>query len=233
MTVWEHKLKKGKWALKQHEPKCALPYLQQALKHCPVKESVYLEKILFYMGITLIQLGQNEPGKKTWDLAQRVRKNGFSSKMLKRFINSYGNSYGKVTPYAVAERPNREKEDKKAFFAIQLARYLNMKKSGTLGTEAEKDMVTELISEHWDILTQTLDLQTKTKNEKYRIFMEYEIIFPFLMIPQEGQNKKNNGNLGKDFVFKTEKLCLCGSGLPFSACCGRSFELKRILSGNF
>ena len=90
MDTWKLHFKKGKESLAKHCPRNALRELQIALEQCPTKENSSLAKIMFYIGITLKKLGAPNGAVKSWVVAQKLNKTGYSAKMLKRFVNEYG-----------------------------------------------------------------------------------------------------------------------------------------------
>lgn len=216
MKLWLLNFRKGMKKLTRHETECALRYLQTAIAGCPVDRSTDLAKILFYTGIALKKLGLHDGAVRSWNASHQLVKNGPVVRHLKRFSNEYG----------MAKQGMEELDDWKAFYSIQLARYLRSKKSRCIGTVAESDMIRDLISDAWNELKRSGTLAGMSPAEKIGVFKSVSIVFPFFYVP--GVRQTSGESVGRD-----SKSCPCGSGLPFRACCGNRDRGIRISGGIF
>lgn len=224
MESWKRHFKKGKEKLSKHSPETALRELQLALEQCPTKENSSLAKLMFYIGITLKKLGAPNGAVKSWVLAQKLNKSGYSTKMIKRFVNEYG----------MTKQNTAFEDDWKAFHAIQLEKYLNLKESRGISSIIERDVITDLIWDRWNALTLNNTLYGMTTEDKIEFFQNVEIIFPV-----NGKQKKysNAGCIHVNFAQKqrlgTSDRCFCGSGLPFGKCCGRTPGEDELCNGSY
>ncbi len=210
---WRSSLRKGKKYLTQHENEKALNELRQAVSECPVDQRRDLAKTLYYLGITLHKLGMSNCALKSWCSAQQLVKVGLAYRCLRRYSNAYG----------MARQQTQKLDDWKAFYAVHLYRYLSMKRSRKLGTDAERDMIWDLIREAWHELTAAVVLSRMTAAEKIAVFNDVRIVFPSFTVSD--QEKAQFEEIPVDFTKKRriyrEDACFCGSGLPYKLCCGR------------
>jgi hypothetical protein len=219
---WQISFSRGKLSLARHHPESALKSFEAALAACPVEQNKDLARILCYLGVTFNRLGMANCALKSWSAGQKIDKRGYSGKLLKRFANSYG----------MARQRSEELDDWKAFYSVHLTRYLSMKKSRKLGTEAEKDMIWDLILEGWKELKSAAALHHMSSEEKMKLFVAYKIVFPFFNVPVAGDFEQAipvDFNRRRRISF--EDLCFCGSGLPYSICCGRTPGEDEIING--
>lgn len=213
METWERHFKKGKDNLSRHSPRNALKELQIALEECPAKENRNLAKVMFYLGITLKKLGVPNGAVKSWVIARKLNKTGYSAKMIKRFVNEYG----------MTKQESSYQDDWKAFHAIQLSKYLELKIGGEISDPAERDAITELIWDSWNRLCDLYTLHELSTEEKIEYFHGVKIFFP---IEGNQENSRRFSCIHVDFHEKqrisTSDRCSCGSGLLFGQCCGRT-----------
>jgi tetratricopeptide (TPR) repeat protein len=223
MHSWQRKIKRGIHLLSRHDADRALEFFRQALEECPVSQTREMARLLFYMGIALKRLGCMSGAIRSWLSSLKLTKDRYALKMIKRFTNCYG----------MERQGTEELDDWRAFYSIQLARYLNSKRNRRFSSDAERDMVNDLITEHWARLVAQRCLENRTPEEKNRIFRAVKIIFPFVILP----NKRENSIIQVDFRWRrrieAQDRCFCGSGLPFLACCGRIPRQTGITSVDF
>ena len=212
----------GRFYLSKHDPENALKSFEAALELCPIDRNQELARILSYLGITFMKLGMSNCALKSWGTAQKLNKQGYASKLLRRFSNDYG----------MAKQVTQEIDDWKAFYAVHLARYLSTKKSKRLGTDAEKDMIWDLILDGWREVKARVDLAAMSSEEKMHLFSTYDIVFPLFAVPVTDEGKVP---IPVDFSRKRrvsfEDHCFCGSGLPFKICCGRTPGEDELANG--
>lgn len=222
MQEWKRHLKRGKDKLAHHDPSEALRELQMAIESCPVDENRNLEKVLFYTGITLQKLGIPNGALKSWVIARKVKKHGYSSKMIKRFSNGYG----------MVRQLNTDLDDWKAFYSIQLGKYLKEKGTGAIDTREEYELVKEKICEAWCEVCERFSLRDMTIEEKLHIFETAEFNTGGEDTGSIDPGASIYVNFRQNRRFSAVDRCSCGSGLQFSMCCGRILGEDELLNGN-
>lgn len=170
---WKTRFEQAKVFLGQHDNKSALHLFSKALKACPSSERKSLGRIIFYTGMTLKKLGMDCSALKTWRSGLHIDKHGLSVKMFKRYSNEYG----------MLKQNSKDEDDYQAFYALQIKTYLGTKKSSSFGTQAEKDMVTDLINEKWFIVKNSHSLSAFSSDQKLSLFCSTRIYFPIIHIP--------------------------------------------------
>ena len=220
---WQIAYARGKAFLSLHNLEDALKSFELALEKCPVVRSRELGKILFFLGVTLKKLGMSGCALKSWSTATRLDRHNFSEKFLERFTNYYG----------MAKQDTEELDDWNAYCSVQLAKYLSTKRSKKIGTDAEKDMIRELIQEGWEELRATVSLSTMDSYEKLEVFCEHRIIFPTFAVASREFAKAIPVDFSKKRRIRYDDRCFCGSGLPYKLCCGRIPGKDELISGLF
>ena len=211
MYSWQRKIRKGIHYLSKHNADKAITLFREALEECPVSQTKDMSRLLFYMGITLKRLGCLSGAIQSWLSSLRLNKDRYAMEMIQRYSNCYG----------MERQETEELDDRGAFHSIQLSRYLRSKRNGRFSSEAEQDMVTDLITEHWTRLIAEHCLDDKTPEEKKCIFQRVRIVFPFVLLPEELGSDVIQGDFRRRRRMHAHDRCYCGSGLPFLACCGR------------
>ncbi len=223
MTAWVMYFTRGLCLLARHDPQGASRYFEKALQECPASKGRDLYRICFYLGVALRRLGHPETAIKSWVSCQRLQKRGHARRMLSRLTNSYG-----------MEKQKREDlDDWKAFASVQLARYLLSKNKRTFSTLAEQDMVVDLIRDYWGNLVKSGVLAGKSCDEKRTIFVSTRIIFPTVLLSEPPTQSVIAVNFRTQRRVNLTDRCTCGSGLPYSLCCGRTPGNEEVLSGIF
>lgn len=211
VEAWRISYARGKVFLSLHDPESAMKSFEQALTECPVDKSRELGKILFFLGVALKKLGLPGCALRSWSVARKLDKHNFSDKFLERFTNWYG----------MIRQETPELDDWNAYYSIQLARYLSTKRSRRIGTEAEKDMIWELIREAWKELRDSVDLSLLDSREKLALFSGHRIVFPSFSVASQESLKAIPVDFMKKRRIEFDDQCFCGSGLPYKLCCGR------------
>ncbi len=215
---------KGLASLARHNPAQAIHFLQMAMEMCPASRSRELYRICLFLGIALRRMGFSQSAIKSWTSCQRLNKRGHTRKMLARLTNSYG----------MERQASEEEDDWRAFSSIQTARYLMGKNKRTFSTLAEKDMISDLIRDHWADLLDSGELQGKSSCEKMSYFRKVSIVFPGTGAHGAWQDPYVIGvNFQTRRKVELGERCLCGSGLSFALCCGRTPADEELLSGIF
>jgi len=213
---WKKQLKKGQVFLSKQELQKALKCFESAVTDCPVSSRSGLDKSLFYLGITLKRLGRTDSAIRCWHIANKIKKDGYSTKMIHQHSN-----------------PSIE-DDKEAFIRIQIEKYLEMKIVNRFCSAAEKDVVLEIILNYWLELRSNGDLDHLSSANKMNFFKNQIIIFPFSNI---SYIENNSTVIFADFdsgkQISLNELCSCGSGLQKNQCCGRIKFSEELGVGDF
>lgn len=208
MESWRLNYRRGLRRLERHDPAAALRFLRDAVQGCPVRRTTDLAEILFYAGIAMKKIGLHDAAIQTWSASRRIWRGGPAQRHLRRFSNEYG----------MAKQGLAELDDWRAFYSLQISRYLRSKRSRSIGTLAEGDMIRDLISDAWGELKESRILEGKTVEQKMAIFRAVSIVFPYFYVPGlPGAGSRSAGFPGDSQAAS----CSCGSGLPFHRCCGR------------
>ena len=224
MVRWSMYFDKGLGSLSRHDPAQAIHFLQVAMEKCPASRPRELYRICLFLGVALRRMGFSQSAIKSWISCQRLNKRGHTRKMLARLTNSYG----------MERQANPEGDDWQAFSSIHIARYLMGKNKRTFATMAEKDMIGDLIRDHWVTLTTSRELEGKSSCEKMDYFRKVQIVFPGAGLPEQRMNGPVIGvNFQTHRKVTLDEKCLCGSGLPFALCCGRTPANEELMTGIF
>ncbi len=218
MCDWELYYKKGKELNACENYEQARKLLEAALNGCPDEDSALISEIVFEIGRSFFGMGMK--GVAISNMLEAV-KLGLNEPHTENMMHCLVNEYG----MPVQKEP--ELNDEAAFKAIHVMRYLYTKKSGRFGTLAEKDMIFELISDAWKDFSERVNLKGMTTIQKIGRYREYVIIFPTFSIPQELSGDTGNV-IYADFGSDT---CGCGSGLPYTWCCGRIKSIDELENG--
>ena len=223
MSALKLNITRGLRLLSHHDSCGAMRLLEKALQECPASDTQALYRICYYLGIALKRLGHPETAIKSWISCQRIRKNGHLRRMLVRMTNAYG----------MEKQRRDELDDWKAFASVQLSRYLLSKNKRVFSTRAEQDMILDLIRDHWKSILTSGALSDKSCTEKHSYFTRTRIVFPTVLIQQLSGLPVIPVNFHTHQRMKLTDRCYCGSGLPFSMCCGRTSGSEEVLSGLF
>ena len=154
-------------------------------------------------------------------LATKLYKNGYSARLVARFANCYG----------MAKQSSAEIDDWKAYFSVQLSRYLKTKRSRKIGTDAERDMIGDLLADGYRSLRVSYPFNRLSAGVKMDLFRKSVLVFPSFQVP----SRLPSETIPVDFTRKTrlsaDDHCLCSSGLPYKLCCGRVPGETELLSG--
>ena len=96
----------------------------------------------------LQRIGFPQSAIKSWISCQRLNKRGPTRKMLSRYTNCYG----------MDRQDSSDADDWQAFSSIQIARYLLGKNKRTFSTQAEHDMLLDLVRDSWEALKRSQDM---------------------------------------------------------------------------
>jgi len=223
MNCWQIAIKRGKYFLSRHDAESAVKTFSYALQSCPSCHYKELSKLLYYLGIAFKRLGFLNSALKVWIAANRLKKNKHIKKLIRRFSNGYG----------MKKQSSKELDDKRAFFSIQIVRYLNSKNKRAFRSDAERDMIFDLIEDHWNNLVKSGIILYRNTKEKNAIFHKVKIVFPFIVIPKVMGDRILKVDFFNGSRLEASSRCLCGSSLPFCMCCGRTPGVEEIARGIF
>ncbi len=197
-------------ALSRHDPAQALQRFRQAMDGCAVTDEKKLARLLYFLGIAFLRLGRKDEAMDSWRAAHRLKQRTYALKMLRRFANCYG----------MERQRDGDLDDWKAFLAIQIERYLGSKRNRRFSSDAERDMVRDLVFEYWRAIRASQVLEGRDPDARERLFRDVEIVFPY-RLPEEGSAEVIPVDFRRKRRVALADRCPCGSGLTFMSCCGR------------
>ncbi len=205
----ERNFRAGIRSLARHDTQAALRFLRSAVDACPPGRHAALARYLYWLSIPLLRLGKSELAVKSLVSAQKLEPRGPARRLYRHMVNEYG----------MVSTGCADKDDFRAFFSIQLRRYLGSRPGGRFRTEAERDAVARIIADAWIGLAGSDSLSEKSCSDKLEFFRAIEIPFPFRFLDKA---KVLPGNFRRGTLQKPDARCSCGSGLPYRQCCGRT-----------
>jgi len=220
MSDWKKNLNNGRKCLRNEEFEKAQRLLETALEGCPDEDPKAIGEIVFEIGRAFFGLGMR--GVAISNMLSAIKLGAgeeHTDNMMSALVNEYG----------MPAQKTEELDDKAAFFAVHIMRYLHTKQSGKFGTLAERDMIDELIMEAWTDFKANVKLEGQRTREKITRFREYVIFFPTFSVYDMENNLVNNVYYA-DFGSNS---CSCGSGLPYMWCCGRIKSVDELENGVF
>lgn len=223
MDAWNLQMDLGLRMLARHRPLEAVASLRRALHACPAGRAAEIHRICFYLGIALRRAGHAQTAVRSWLSCTKLKKRGPSRRLLERLVNGYG----------MARQANADGDDWQAFRAIQLSRYLTTKNKRAFSTDAERDMVSDLIRDYWRSLERSGALAGKDACQKRDHFRRMMIVFPTVILPEHTAGSLVPINFRTEQRVFDGQTCFCGSRLPYALCCGRTTSCEEILRGPF
>ncbi len=106
--------------------------------------------------------------------------------------------------------------DRCTFYSVQIERYLKRKTIHKFCSEAEKDVVNQIISDAWEHCSGEMKHKSDY-SEKVLFCYSCVLVFPYF-IAEEETVIPVDFKAGK--VINYRNNCTCGSGLPYFECCG-------------
>ncbi len=211
-------LRIGLRELRGHRPDKAVRSFRLAVEACPVCQAGELARRLYWLAVALLRLDQPEVALKSLASAQKLRPRGLARRAYLERINSYG----------MLKRRSPELDDLYAFFSIKTRGYLLSRGTPRFGSELEKDLVTDLISDAWLELKESARLGGLLPGDRVALMKRWPVDFPAGMAfsPDGGEPCVVNFRTGR--AVSPDDRCPCGSGLPFRLCCGRTKGLGEL-----
>lgn len=118
-------------------------------------------------------------------------------------------------------------DDRQAFTAVQLERYLKRKRVSRFNSQVERDVILDIISDSWEDMSESLELSQMDTEGKIRAFYHITVVFPYFVAEDETvitvDFRKKNRMDGQDH-------CFCGSNRPMRQCCGTISSVDDLLS---
>ncbi len=186
MESWRDEFSKGRKCIIRKDLRGALNHLHRSIKDCPVEHEIALADIFFNLGIAFRKMGFIKPAVRSWDASMCADKNGSGVAILNQLFPG-----------------NRLSEDRYNFYLIQLSTYLQVKKSGKIESEAEQDMIIDLLDIYWEQIIDSGILYKQSQSEKNIIFKDIKIDFPYMDV-SFGLTESEIESLGKIIPFKVE-----------------------------
>lgn len=204
-------LRKGLRELSLHRPDRAVETLRQAVELIPPACAEELSHALYWLSVALLRLDKRELAIKSLASAQKLRRRGHARRIYLRNVNLYG----------MPRQPTPELDDFHAFMNIQIAAYLVRKSRHRFASHAEHDTVIRILLSTWKKLLESNTLTRLECGEKLQLFKRIKPDFPFFGLP--AANTIVAGSFGFYSTTQTSQpdRCVCGSGLPYTQCCGR------------
>ncbi len=200
----------GRRALAAHDPARALPEFRAAVDAVSADSGRTLARYLYWLAVALFKLGKLDLAIKALASAQKLEPRGRARAFYCRASNEYG----------MARASCSEHDDYKAFFSIQVRRYLATVPGGRFADEVEMETVLAVIADAWIRLAKTTNLDAEDCSGKLSLFRAVRIQFPgFGGEPRAGRILA--GDFGLSAAAGPVGRCPCGSGLPYQRCCGR------------
>jgi len=220
MDEQARKFRAGLRALSRHDTQTALRLFRDAVDTCPPSRHEALAQYLYWLSIPLLRLGRSELAVKSLASAQKLKPRGHTRRLYAHMVNDYG----------MVATGCEEKDDFRAFFSIQLCRYLNSRPGEKFRNETERDAVAHIIADAWVGLKNTRSLSDRSCSDKLDLFRSFEIAFPFSFMTK---GRVLEANFRRGIVQKADDKCSCGSGLPYRRCCGRTLSAFEAGHGSF
>jgi hypothetical protein len=223
MDAWKLHKDRGIRMLARHNPREAVQSLRQALDACPPQQAADLHRICFYLGVALRRAGHAQTAIRSWLSCTQLKKRGHMRRMLERLVNGYG----------MARQESADSDDWQAFRAIQLSRYLATRNKRAFSTDAERDMVSDLVGDYWRGVERSGEIAGMDSSQKRDYFRRMRIVFPTVVLPAAAAGSVLAVNFRTRQRISETQACSCGSGLPYSCCCGRTKSCEELTGGFF
>ena len=148
----------------------------------------------------------------------------------KKFKKENKQNIYEINPYGMPRQRCSSEDDHQAFIAIQVERYLKRKRVPRFCSDAEKDVILQIIGESWEEIRSSRPVGHMDTDHKISSFYQITLVFPYFVAEEEFL-------LGIDFVNKrkisSDDKCPCGSDKPYRCCCGSIKTLQDLMNGSF
>ncbi len=146
----------------------------------------------------------------------------------RKLFHLYRDQNKRRNPYGMIRQADQREDDHKAFISIQAERYLKRKTVHRFCSDAERDVILQIIDDSWGEFIKQRNLGQMDTDQKIRSFYSLTLVFPYFVAEEESL-------ISVDFRSKKEissrDTCCCGSNLPYRQCCGGILSLDELLNG--
>ena len=211
-------LRKGLRELAMHRPDRAIGTLRLAVEAIPPSCSDDLSHALYWLSVALLRLDKRELAIKSLASAQKLRRRGHARSVYLRNVNEYG----------MPKQPTPELDDFYAFMNIQLAAYLAKKSRNRFDSNQERELVLKMLLDAWKSLKSGSLLDGHDCGEKLVLFRRLRPSFPNFGLGAERRVvSRASFGMGQASAGASSR-CVCGSGLPYTQCCGRVSSIGEL-----
>jgi tetratricopeptide (TPR) repeat protein len=222
-------LRQGIKALEQHRPDRAVNFFRSATERIAVTEPFELANALYWLAVSLQQMGQTDLALKSLATAQKLERRGYARKIYVRATNQYG----------MLKRSCQDQDDFFAFMHLQLAKYLGKKPGHRFASFEEHEVVMATLFDTWKAIQTAGILDGQDCAEKVLYFRTMKISYPVVTRSSlSGANPGSNSSFSINRVTTPSRVvsavpllsrrCPCGSGLPYLQCCGRIKSIREL-----
>jgi len=120
-------------------------------------------------------------------------------------------------------------EELRTFMAVQVDRYLKRKTVHRFCSDAEKDVILQIIQDYWEEVKEQPQLSQMDTDCKVRAYYGVTVIFPYFVAEEE---KLITVDFRKKRRISSGEACPCGSGRVSGQCCGNVPSLEILLNGS-
>jgi hypothetical protein len=154
--------------------------------------------------------------------ARRLVRGGAAERAVRRTVNAYG----------MPRQANAQADDFQAFRSVQMARCLAGRPAARLDC-AELEAAEGLIVQAFRLLSGSGLLKPLDTAAKLALFQRARVAFPLPAMPAGGETIRGSFRGGSAFGGRVEPSdrCVCGSGRPYLACCGRIPSCQERFAG--
>ena len=211
-------LRKGLRELAMHRPDRAIGTLRLAVEAIPPSCSDDLSHALYWLSVALLRLDKRELAIKSLASAQKLRRRGHARSVYLMNVNEYG----------MPKQPTPELDDFYAFMNIQLAAYLAKKSRNRFDSNQERELVLKMLLDAWKSLKSGSLLDGHDCGEKLVLFRRLRPSFPNFGLGAERRVViRASFGMGQASAGASSR-CVCGSGLPYTQCCGRISSIGEL-----
>lgn len=144
-----------------------------------------------------------------------------------KFRNLQGSG---INIYGMEAQNTALEDDFQAYVSIQVERYLKRKTQQRFCSEAEKDVILQIIADSWIDFCSDRNLSQMDTEQKIRSFYGFTLVFPYFVAEEESLI---SFDFRKKRSLEVNDECSCGSHIPYRHCCGGIKNLKDLLNGSF
>lgn len=214
-----HLLRKGLRELALHRPDLAIDSLKKAVDSIPPSCSEELSHALYWLSVALLRLDKRALAMKSLASAQKLRRRGHARRLYLHSVNEYG----------MPRQPTVELDDFYAFMNIQMAAYLSHRPRRRFESFQERETIFRIILDSWKRIRASAPFKEAECAEKLQLFKMTKPSFPsFGFDPGRTRVIHASFSAFQAPGGQPSRRCSCGSGLPWTKCCGRVRSLGEL-----